>query len=133
EGGDQYPVRRRGNQVSQAIAHFVRRAVGERHGEDLLRNHTGVYDEVRDAVCERARLAGAGPRDDEKLTTGDSGGGALIGIKASKRVEVQRQRRGGFAEDRISRTFNVPRVFFMSERGSRCQRRPGKRRVQTSG
>ena len=62
------PDRPRGvaEQVLEPLAHLPRRLVRERDGEDLVRLRALRGDEVRDAVREHARLARAGPGDDEQ-------------------------------------------------------------------
>lgn len=61
--------------------HFVRRPSGERQQEDPLRSDAAL-DELRDAMDERSRLAGAGPGDDEEGTV------SVVHRRELSRVEV---------------------------------------------
>jgi hypothetical protein len=49
-----------------ALAHLLRRLVGERDGEDLVRAGEPAADQPRDPVGEHARLARAGARQDQQ-------------------------------------------------------------------
>ena len=77
EGED--PNRARGlpEHPLEALAHLARRLVRERDREDLVRLHAACTDEMRDAVGQDARLAGAGACDDEQRALGREDGLAL--------------------------------------------------------
>ena len=65
----------------EPLAHLARRLVRERDREDLVRLHALRREQVRDAVREDARLAGAGAGDHEQRPFGREDGLALGGIQ----------------------------------------------------
>ena len=60
-----------------ALAHLARRLVRERDGEDAPRRDGRDVDEVGDAVGDHARLAGAGPGEDQQRAVDGRDGLAL--------------------------------------------------------
>ena len=94
--------RRRAVQVGaderlDAARHLARGAVRERQEEDGGRVDT-VLDEARDAVHERARLARAGARDDERRAVGREHDGLLLLVQLAPVVDAvafRRVPRGG--------------------------------------
>ena len=66
-----------------ALLHFARRLVGERHRQDVARSHA-FFDEMRDARRDDARLARARPRQNQDRAVGGLGGLALRRIKRGK-------------------------------------------------
>ena len=70
EGQDPDRARDAAEHVLEALAHLARGLVRERDREDLLRLDPVRVDQVRDAVREHARLAGARARDDEQRPLG---------------------------------------------------------------
>ena len=64
-----------------AVAHLARGLVGEGNGEDAPRADVLLADEVGDAVGDDARLAGAGPGEDQQRPVGLLDGFALAGVK----------------------------------------------------
>ena len=65
----------------EPLAHLAGGLVRERDREDLVRLHALRRQQVRDAVGEDARLAGAGAGDDEERPFGREDGLALGGIQ----------------------------------------------------
>ena len=65
-----------GHESLDALAHFLGRLVGEGDGQDLIRPDP-LLDEVSDAPRDDARLAAAGPGQDEQRTIGVQHGFAL--------------------------------------------------------
>src|SRR5262249_45139113 len=72
ERADPHRGRALAEQLDQALLHLARGLVGERDREDLPRRHAAL-DEVRDAMHEHARLAGAraGEPEQRSLAVGD--------------------------------------------------------------
>src|SRR5581483_4288223 len=66
EGEDPDRARRAAEEALEPRAHLARRLVRERDGEDLLGLHAARRDQVRDAMRQHPRLAGAGAGDDEQ-------------------------------------------------------------------
>jgi hypothetical protein len=85
ERRDPHALRPAAEQLLDALAHLVRRLVGERDREDLARPRFPALDEPGDAPGEDARLARAGARDDEE------GGAAVLGGLALLRVQPREQ------------------------------------------
>ena len=69
--------RRAADQQLDALAHLLRGLVGERDREDLVGARLLGAHQVRDPVCEHARLARAGARQDEQRTLAVHHGVAL--------------------------------------------------------
>ena len=65
----------------EPLAHLPRRLVRERDREDLVRLHALRREQVRDAVGEHARLAGARAGDHEQRPFGREDGLPLGGIQ----------------------------------------------------
>ena len=65
---------------SARLEHLVGGAAREGEEEDAL-GRDAAFDEVGDAVDERARLPGAGAGDDEQRTVAVRGGGGLLGVQ----------------------------------------------------
>lgn len=79
------------NKVGNALAHLVGGFVGESDGEDIAAGDA-LFDEVRDAIGDDARFAGAGPREDEHRAFGGEYGFALL------RIESVGERHYGFGK-----------------------------------
>jgi hypothetical protein len=69
-------------------AHFFRRFVGERDGEDFVRLRVTVADEIRDAARDDARLAGARARENQQRPADVQDRFALLGIQGVQEVHV---------------------------------------------
>ena len=74
------------------VAHLGRRAAREGDGEAVLRRHAAVRHQVRDAVRQRAGLAGAGPGEDQQRPFDDLGGAALLRIERAEHGVVVLER-----------------------------------------
>ena len=81
EGEDPDRARDRAEQIFETLAHLPGRLVGEGDREDLVRLHAAGVDQVRDAVGEHARLAGARAGDDEERAFGRENRLALRGVQ----------------------------------------------------
>ena len=68
-------------QLGQAVAHFEGRTLREGHGEHVGRVEGTDGRPVRDAVRDRAGLAGARARQDGERARHLRGDGALIGVQ----------------------------------------------------
>jgi hypothetical protein len=75
-------------QRRDALAHLARRLVGEGNGEDAPGRHALVRHKVGDAVCDHARLAAAGPGDDQHRAFGGRDSAALFRIEVREHVHV---------------------------------------------
>jgi hypothetical protein len=80
----------------EPAAHLAGRFVRERDGEDAVRRHAVVRDEVRDAEHDDARLAAARAREDEQRPVDVRGRAGLglvelreIGLRAIRRLVVR--------------------------------------------
>ena len=77
------------DQRLDALAHLPRRLVGEGHREHLVRLGVAVADEVRDAVGDDARLAGARAGQDQQRPVAMQHRFALFGIQLGEEVHVE--------------------------------------------
>ncbi|HLX36254.1 MAG TPA: hypothetical protein VKR29_00585 [Candidatus Binataceae bacterium] len=68
------------DQRRNSLAHLGRGLVGERDREDLARVGVALAEQVGDTICDRAGLAGAGPRENQNRAVGREHRGALLGI-----------------------------------------------------
>ena len=75
-----------------AAEHFLGGAAGEGEEEDAL-GRDAALEQVRDAVDQRARLAGAGAGDDEQRTVAVGRGGSLLVVQLRARSCAGRHRR----------------------------------------
>ena len=66
EGVDRDAAGARAEHLRQPLAHLARGAAREGDGEAVLRRDAALRDQVRDAVGQRAGLAGAGPGEDQQ-------------------------------------------------------------------
>jgi hypothetical protein len=66
ERREPHPARLVANERLDPLAHLLRRLVGERDREHLVRLRVAVADEVGDAIRDDARLARAGAGKDEQ-------------------------------------------------------------------
>ena len=57
------------NKGTYPFAHFSRRLIGKRDGKDRVGSNPLLY-QMGDAVCDRFRLAGTRPRDDQEWSFG---------------------------------------------------------------
>ena len=97
EGRDPHLLGRRADQVGDAGAHLARRLVGERDGEDAPRRCVARGQKVGDAPRQHARLARAGPGDDQERSTPVLHRGALRDgqvVDQRGRAARERTRRG---------------------------------------
>ncbi len=69
-----------------ALPHFLRRLVGERDREHLIRIRMPVTDEVCDPVSDDASLAGARAREDEHGPIAMKHGFALLGVQLFEEI-----------------------------------------------
>ena len=86
EGEDPDRARDAAEQALEARPHLARGLVRERDREDLVRLHAAGGDQVRDAMGEDARLAGARAGDDEERAFGLRGrprAGPRSGLRGS--------------------------------------------------
>jgi len=67
---------------AQPGAHLARRPRRERDRQHLRGRDVPSADEVRDAVGDRARLAGARPGQHAHGAAGSGGGGALVVVQS---------------------------------------------------
>ena len=65
-----------------AVAQLARRLVGEGDGHDAAGRHALLADQVGDAVGDDARLAAAGPGEDQQRPFGVDDGVVLGGVEA---------------------------------------------------
>ena len=83
------------HQLVHALDHLLRGLVGEGHGQDGLRHHAQILDEIRDAEGDDPGLAAARAGQDEHRAVRGFNGGALL------RVELVEERQmwngSGFA------------------------------------
>ena len=68
----------------EPLAHLACGLVGEGDGQDLVRLHPAGVDQVRDAMREHTRLAGARAGDDEEGPFGVDDGFPLRGVEISQ-------------------------------------------------
>ncbi len=68
----------------EPFAHLAGGLVGEGDGQDLVRLHAAGVDQVRDAMREHTRLAGARAGDDEERPFGVDDGFPLRGVEISQ-------------------------------------------------
>ncbi len=73
-------------QLLDAMLHLARCLVGEGHGHDVPRRDAHVLDEVGDAVGQNARLATAGPGDDEQRPRAGADGVALGRVQVLQQI-----------------------------------------------
>ena len=82
EGRHPHPPRVRPDQPADALAHLGGGLVREGDRQDLPGPRPARGQEIRDAVRERARLAGPGARHDEQGPAGVRDGRALLGVES---------------------------------------------------
>jgi hypothetical protein len=82
EGHHPHAAHAPAEQQLDALAHLPRRLVGEGDREDLVVAGHARVDEVRDAVCEHARLARAGAREHEQRPLAVDHRRALLVVEA---------------------------------------------------
>ena len=71
-----------------ARAHFPRGLVGKRDGENAIRLHHLLADDVGDSVCDDAGFAGAGAGKDQQRTFCLENSFRLFGIEAGEKVQA---------------------------------------------
>ena len=69
------------DQAADSVLHFVGGLVGEGHGEDLPAPRPARAQDVGNARCQHARLAGAGASQDQHRPIDGLDGGTLLGIE----------------------------------------------------
>ena len=69
------------HQLFHALTHLGCGLVGERHGQDGLRHHALVLDQIGDAVGDDARLPAAGAGKDQHRPFGGFDGLALLRVQ----------------------------------------------------
>ena len=84
EGEDPEAAAAAAEKAFEAFPHLPRRLVREGDGEDLVRLRADGVDQVRDAVGQHPRLAGAGAGDDEERAFGREHGLALRGVQVGE-------------------------------------------------
>ena len=83
EGADPHPLDAAAHHLAQALAHLLRRLVGEGDRQDLPRRHPAL-DQPRDAVDQDAGLAGAGAGEDEERPVAVLDRRALLGVERGR-------------------------------------------------
>ena len=81
ERSDPHPAEIRRCQRGEPRQHFLGRLVGKRDGEDRQRVRLARRQQPRDSRGENARLATAGPCENERRGVGQRDGGELLGIE----------------------------------------------------
>ena len=79
KGAAPQPVRRFGDEAGDAVEHFARSFIRESEEQNVA-GDDAVFDEVGDAIRERARLPRARASDDERWAGRRGDGGELLGI-----------------------------------------------------
>jgi len=105
EGGHPAPQGTSLEQGLRALAHLLRRLVGEGDGEDPLGGHAPLQHEVGDAMGDDAGLAAARPGQDQHRPLHRQHGLALGGVE-----RVEDRRRDGQGEDRYSTVTDLARL-----------------------
>ena len=72
--------------VSDALAHLLRRFVGEGDSQDRRRRHSLRGDQMRDAMRNDARFAATCPGQDQERPFRTSYGLALLGIESLEKI-----------------------------------------------
>ena len=93
ERSDPEPFRGTTDHRRHTVAHFTRRLVGERHGQDLVRPGTARHQDMADPGREDACFTGAGPGQHQKRTVNRFDGLAL-GVVQTLKVGCRRHCRG---------------------------------------
>jgi hypothetical protein len=75
-------------QIRDAAHHFAGGLVGERQQQNAIGGNA-LFEQVRDAVGERAGLARAGAGDDERGTGRRGDGGELLGVQLARVVNLE--------------------------------------------
>ena len=75
-------------QIGDAAHHFAGGLVGEREQQNSFRRDA-LFQQVGDAISERARLAGAGAGDDERRAGRRGNGGQLLRIQFARVINLQ--------------------------------------------
>ena len=68
------------DQLLHALGHLRRRFVGKGDGEDSVRRDADIFDQVRNAVSNDARLAAAGTGKDQQRALGGLDRQALLRV-----------------------------------------------------
>ena len=88
-------------QVGEPQPQLAGGAHAEGDGEDLARRRLPGGEQVRDAVGERAGLAGAGPGDDQQRPGAVADGLGLLGRQAGRAARRRRRRAGAVGRGRV--------------------------------
>ena len=95
EGADPHAAHRQRQQRAQTGQHLLGRLVGERHRHHAGRRQLAGLDQPRDARGQHARLAGAGPGQDQRRARGQRDRGALFGVQVLQQGSTDGVGRGG--------------------------------------
>ena len=74
------------SRLLHALAHFVRRLIRERHGQNGRTRHMVCFDQVRDAMRDDARFAAAGSGQQQQRTFDMRHGFALLRVETCKEI-----------------------------------------------
>jgi len=75
-------------QIRNAPHHFTGGLVGECQQQDAV-GGDALFEQIRDAIGKRARLARTGSRDDERRTGWRSDGGELLRIQFARVINLE--------------------------------------------
>ena len=75
-------------QFGDALHHFTRRLVREREQQNSV-GRNPLFDEICDAIRQRASFSRASPRDDERRAGRRGDGGELLFVEFARVVNVQ--------------------------------------------
>ena len=75
-------------QIPDPAHHFAGRFVGERQQQDAV-GGDALFEQVRDAIGQRAGLARAGAGDDEGRAGRRGNGGQLLGVQLARVINLQ--------------------------------------------
>ena len=90
EGAQPQPFGGIPKQKSHAGFHFTGGFVGEGNREDVVGRHTGLADQVGDAVGEDAGFTRTRTCQDESLPGGGGDGEALLGVETGENIHSGR-------------------------------------------
>ena len=93
-------------QIGDAAHHFAGGLVGEREQQDAVGGNA-LFQQVRDAVDERAGLAGPGAGDDERGAGRRGDGGELLGVQLARIINLQMDRRKETVPERNHATWRA--------------------------
>jgi hypothetical protein len=103
ERADPEIARRVADHLVQPVLHLAGGLVGKRHGEDVPRRDTQLFEQIGYAMREHARFARAGAGEDQTRTVSGLDGGALNIIELRRRddhpLEFRRPRETRLARD----------------------------------